>query len=77
MAGEDTSLPTPETVQDLSNLQAKGLPIEYVIYEGAEHGNVVYTTDESGKRTYTNYVNTYFNDVVEYFKTQNGMNKGS
>ncbi|TDF37508.1 alpha/beta hydrolase [Alteromonadaceae bacterium M269] len=71
MAGEDTSLPTPETVKDLSTLKAKGLPVDYVIYEGAEHGNVVYTTDESGNRTYTNYANTYFKDVVEYFKAQN------
>ena len=72
LSGEDTSLPTPDTVRDLRVLQANGKNVEYRVYPGAEHGNVLYTTDDNGERTYTGYVPDYFSDVVEYFKSQNG-----
>lgn len=73
LAGEDTSIPTPETVKDLKILQEAGYPVSFRIYEGAEHGNVLYTTDENGDRTYTGYVPQYFRDVVDYFEEQNGL----
>ena len=73
LAGEDTSLPTPDTAADLDRLQAAGLATQYKIYPSAEHGNILYTTDENGDRTYTGYVPSYFSDVVTYFKQQNGL----
>lgn len=71
LSGEDTSLPTPETVNGLKGLTDDGLPIQYRVYLGAEHGHLLYTTDADGERTYTGYVPHYFSDVVEYFKSQN------
>lgn len=73
LAGEDTSLPTPETARDLASLKSQGLPIDFTVYPGAEHGNVLYTTDAEGKRTYTHYVDSYFKDVVNYFQQQNNV----
>jgi dienelactone hydrolase len=73
LAGEDTSLPTPETAEDLAALKSQGLPIDFTVYPGAEHGNVMYTTDAEGKRTYTHYVESYFQDVVNYFQQQNDV----
>lgn len=73
LSGEDTSLPTPETVEELTILQSEGLPIVHKVYPGAEHGNIEYITDENGERTYTRYVPTYFTDVVEWFSEQNAL----
>lgn len=73
LSGEDTSLPTPETVEELTVLQSEGLPIVHKVYPGAEHGNIEYITDENGERTYTRYVPTYFTDVVEWFSEQNAL----
>ncbi len=71
LSGEDSSLPTPETVDELKLLQSQGSPIDYRVYPGAEHGNINFVVDEQGNRTYTGYVPTYFSDVVDYFKKQN------
>ena len=72
LSGEDSSLPTPDTVRDLRMLKSAGKLVEYRVYPDAEHGNILYNTDENGDRTYTGYVPRYFSDVVEYFKSQNG-----
>ena len=73
LAGEDSSLPTPDTVDDLKTMQTLGKPVEYKVYPGAEHGNVTFEMDESGRKTYTGYVPTYFTDIVEWFRQQNGI----
>ncbi|MCO7224312.1 S9 family peptidase [Pleionea sp. CnH1-48] len=73
LAGEDSSIPTGETTEVLEALSKKGKPIEYKVYQGAEHGNVLFTTNEQGKRTYTGYAPEYLSDVVEWFKVQNDI----
>ncbi|NVJ58834.1 MAG: alpha/beta fold hydrolase [Gammaproteobacteria bacterium] len=71
LAGEDSSLPTPETVTLLDELKQQGKPVTYKVYPGAEHGNVLFELDENGQKVYTQYVDTYFTDTIEWFKSQN------
>lgn len=72
LAGEDTSVPTPETTEVLDELRTQGKPFHYKVYEGAEHGNVLYETNEAGKRTYTSYAPSYFTDIMDWLKQHNG-----
>jgi hypothetical protein len=71
MAGEDSSLPTGETVELLEQLNAKGKPVSYKVYEGAEHGNVMFKLTDGYKKEYTHYADTYFVDVIDWFKQHN------
>ncbi|MEM9303092.1 MAG: alpha/beta fold hydrolase [Pseudomonadota bacterium] len=73
LAGEDSSVPTDETAEILGELAAAGKPIEVQVYPGAEHGNVVFSVDEAGERTYTGYVSSYLNDTITWFRAQNGL----
>lgn len=73
MAGEDSSLPTPETVSLLEQLQAQGKPVFYQVYPGAEHGNVLFTMNAQNEKNYTQYVETYFLDTINWFKQQNQL----
>ncbi|WMS87827.1 alpha/beta hydrolase family protein [Pleionea litopenaei] len=73
MAGEDSSLPTPETVTLLDSLIQMEKPVSYKVYEGAEHGNIVFTKNENHEKEYIKYVDTYFTDIIEWFKKQNDL----
>lgn len=73
MAGEDTSIPTKETTDVLDQMRALGKAIEYKVYDGAEHGNILYKTDAEGNRTYTGYAPSYFSDIVTWIKQQNNL----
>ena len=77
LAGEDSSLPTGETVEILDELIAEGKPITYKVYPDAEHGNVLFETDASGNKTYLGYAPSYFIDIVDWFKVLNGMDSTS
>ena len=70
LAGEDSSLPTGETTEILTALQEQGRPITYRVYPEAEHGNVLFSQDGSGEKTYLGYVPTYFSDIMTWFKAQ-------
>lgn len=74
LAEEDSSIPTPETAEVLSELQGQGKPIQYKIYKDADHGNILFETQQDGSRLYTNYAPTYLTDIVDWFKQQNNLN---
>lgn len=73
LAGEDSSVPTTETTEVLEVLQKMGKKIEFKVYAQAEHGNVLFHKDETGQRVYTGYAPSYYSDMVEWFKSQNGI----
>ena len=71
LAGEDSSVPTLETTNILKELQAQGKPVEYKVYNDAEHGNIMFELNKDGEKQYTHYTSTYFIDTVNWFKQQN------
>jgi len=71
LPSEDSSAPTFETTAVLDELRNIGKQVEYKVYQGAEHGNVLFEKDENGELIYTGYVQSYFTDMVDWFKLQN------
>ncbi|MEO1229889.1 MAG: alpha/beta fold hydrolase [Myxococcota bacterium] len=68
LAGKDSSLPTGETTEILDALKMEGRPISYRVYPEAEHGNVLFSEDGSGQKSYLGYVPTYFKDIMTWFE---------
>ena len=67
-AGEDSSMPTPGSVDQLSRLAAQGHPIEYKVYPKTEHGLVQFKTLSSRDRQATSYHPEYFDDMIGWLK---------
>ena len=67
-AGEDSSMPTPGSIDQLSRLAAKGQPIEYKIYPKTEHGLVQFKSLSSRDRQATSYHPEYFEDMIGWLK---------
>lgn len=71
LAGEDSSVPTPETVAVLDTLRAEGKPVDIRVFEDTDHGIVTYTQDEAGIRTRTGYAPSYFSETVAWLVSKN------
>lgn len=66
--GEDSSMPTEWTIDELRKLQAGGKPIEYVVYPDADHGILRFEQAADGGRRLVGYEPDYFKRQVEWLK---------
>lgn len=70
--GEDSSMPTEWTIDELRKLQAGGKPIEYVVYPDADHGILRFEKSAQGERRLLGYEPDYFKRQVEWLKQHGG-----
>jgi hypothetical protein len=59
LGDSDQEAPNELTIPKLQALQADGKPIELIIYEGADHGMLIFEEKE-GERQYTGFAPGYF-----------------
>jgi len=66
--GQDSSMPTQWTLDQLAKLQAAGKPIDDLIYPDADHGIVRFESDGNGGRRDLGYEPDYFKRQIEWFR---------
>ncbi|HEY0940065.1 MAG TPA: hypothetical protein VGE08_08215 [Steroidobacter sp.] len=57
----------------MRKLQAAGKPIEYFVYPDAEHGILRFEEKDDGERHVVSYEDGYFQQQVEWFRKQSGL----
>ena len=72
-AGDDSSAPTPWSVEVLERLRAEGAPIEYEVFPGIEHGMIVVGESPGGDREYLGYRPGYPLRYMRWLQQQNGL----
>ena len=75
-AGDDSSAPTPWSVEVLEGLVAEGAPIEYEVSPGLEHGMLVVEDSPGQDREYLGYSPGYPLRYIRWLQQQNGMLRG-
>jgi dienelactone hydrolase len=73
LAAEDSSAPTPWTVDELRKLQGEGVPLQYVVYPHVDHGILRYTEGNDGERHYLGYAPEYFPRQMEWLRQQSSL----
>ena len=71
--GEDSSMPTTDSVERLETLRQNGNPIEVVIFPNAEHGILLYEGDDPFDRRYLGYAPDYLDLQVQWLRRQSGL----
>lgn len=66
--GEDSSMPTQWTIDELRKLQAARKPIEYMVYPDADHGILRFEKQHNGERRPIGYEPDYFKRQVEWLR---------
>jgi dienelactone hydrolase len=72
-AGDDSSAPTPWSVEVLERLRAEGAPIEYEVFPGIEHGMIVVGESATEDRDYLGYYPGYPLRYMRWLQQRNGM----
>jgi len=72
-AGDDSSAPTPWSVEVLEGLVAEGAPIEYEVFPGIEHGMLVVEDSSEQEREYLGYQPGYPLQYIRWIQQQNGL----
>jgi len=72
-AGDDSSAPTPWSVEVLEGLVAGGAPIEYEVFPGIEHGMLVVEDSPGQEREYLGYYPGYPLKYIRWLQQQNGL----
>ncbi|MBT4522914.1 MAG: hypothetical protein HOC23_23180, partial [Halieaceae bacterium] len=67
-AGEDSSMSTPGSIEQLSRLAERGQPIAFKIYPQTEHGIVQFKTLGPRDRQAVSFHPAYFNDMIDWLK---------
>lgn len=70
--GEDHSMPTEWTVEELKRLQATGLPIRIQVFPDADHGILTFHEVEDGQRIIEGYEEAYLPLQVAWLREQGG-----
>jgi dienelactone hydrolase len=73
LAGDDSSAPTPWTIEELRKLQAEGAPLQYVVYPHVDHGILRYEQGKDGERHLLGYAPEYFPRQVEWLREQSQL----
>lgn len=71
--GEDHSMPTGWTVDELEALQGAGKPIQIRLFPDADHGILLFDETEEGERTFRGYAPGYLPLQVEWLRSQSGL----
>jgi pimeloyl-ACP methyl ester carboxylesterase len=72
-AGDDSSAPTPWSVEVLEGLIAEGAPIEYEVFPDLEHGMLVVGDSSEQEREYLGYHPGYPLRYIRWLEQQNGL----
>jgi dienelactone hydrolase len=70
LGGEDSSMPTQWTLEEITKLQADGKPIESKLYRLAEHGMLLFE-EAAGHRRIIGYEPEHFPFQIEWLKRGN------
>jgi len=73
--GEDESMPTAWTVEELERLQEAERPIRILLYPGADHGILRFEESDTGERRYLGYEPTYLPTKVAWLRYQSGLDE--
>ena len=71
--GEDSSMPSQDSIDKLRAIQETGRPIEIEIFQEAEHGILLFTGGSSADRKYLGYAPGYLDLQVEWLRRQSGL----
>lgn len=71
--GEDESMPTAWSIDELERLQRTCRPIEILLYPEADHGILRFEEGEDGERRYLGYEPTYMPTQVAWLRDQSGL----
>jgi uncharacterized protein len=74
LAGEDSSAPTPWTVQELEKLQAAGKPVRFHLFPDADHGILKFEQQPDGGRRYTGLEPDYYPMQIDWLREHSGGN---
>ncbi len=70
--GEDSSMPSGDSIDILRDLQQQGRPIEVEIFPDAEHGILLFEGEDSFDRKYLGYAPGYLDLQVQWLLHQSG-----
>jgi len=68
--GEDSSMPSGDSIDILRDLQQQGRPIEVEIFPDAEHGILLFESEDSFDRKYLGYAPGYLDLQVRWIRQQ-------
>lgn len=71
--GEDHSMPTGWTIDELERLRARGKPIEIAVFPDADHGILEFEETEDGGRRLLGYEPGYLPLQVRWLREQSGL----
>ena len=71
--GDDSSMPTEWSVEELERLRERGRPIEVSIYPQAEHGILRIEEAEDGSRKLLGYEPEYHLEQVRWLRARSGL----
>ena len=71
--GEDSSIPTADSIDKLEILREDGRPIEVEVFPNAEHGILLYEGDDPFDRRYLGYAPGYLDLQVQWLRRQSGL----
>ena len=71
--GEDSSIPTWDSIEKLEILQQRGRPIQLELFPEAEHGILLFEGDDPGDRRYLGYAPGYLDLQVDWLRDQSGL----
>jgi pimeloyl-ACP methyl ester carboxylesterase len=69
-AGEDASVPTPGSIENLEQLIEEGKPFAYKVYPDTSHGIVVFSQREGRQRDFVAYHPDYYSDMIRWLQTR-------
>lgn len=71
--GEDSSMPTADSIDKLEIIREDGRPIEVEVFPNAEHGILLYEGDDPFDRRYLGYAPGYLDLQVQWLRRQSGL----
>ena len=71
--GEDSSMPSQDSIGILTEIQQMGRPVEIEVFPKAEHGILIFTGDSPSDRKYVGYAPGYLDLQVEWLRRQSDL----
>jgi acetyl esterase/lipase len=74
--GQDSSMPTEDSIDELEALRETGRPIEIEVFPDAEHGILSFEGNDPADRRLIGYAPGYLELQVQWLREQSGLEKG-
>jgi len=75
--GEDSSMPTQWTIDELNKLQKRGKPVDYMVYPDADHGILRVEKQPNGKHRVLGYEPDYFKLQLDWLRRSGGSQQAA